>query len=222
MFNWKISVKKIQKFLQVFRRFNPETEIRSIKITPFNDLDLLVHQAIKHSPYLLKTDIAQFYPSIYTHSVPWAFHGRDQSKGDRKPESKNVFFNELDYHLRNCQDAQTHGLFIGPDAARIISELILAAVDRRFTEATEGQILGAVRYVDDYHIGVDSEADADSVLAVLNDELNKFELSTNDTKTKVIPTSLPSSDLWPSELHRLAHDFFGDDATVSDRRLGKH
>ena len=196
-----------------------ETEIRGVKITPFSDLDLLVHQAIKHSSYLLKTDIAQFYPSIYTHSVPWAFHGRDRSKGDRKPESKSVFFNELDYHLRNCQDGQTHGLFIGPDAARIISELILAAIDNQFIKATEGQILGAVRYVDDYHIGVDSEADADSVLATLNDELNKFELSTNDTKTKVIPTSLPSSDLWPFQLHRLAHNFFDEDTTVSENQL---
>jgi hypothetical protein len=57
------------------------------------------------------------------------------------------------------------------------------------------------------------------VLATLNDELNKFELSTNDTKTKVIPTSLPSSDLWPFELHRLAHDFFDGNAVVSERHL---
>ena len=26
--------------------------------------------------YILKTDISQFYPSVYTHSIPWALHGK--------------------------------------------------------------------------------------------------------------------------------------------------
>ncbi|MFM6127183.1 MAG: hypothetical protein ACKPBV_00235 [Sphaerospermopsis kisseleviana] len=27
--------------------------------------------------YLIKTDIKNFYPSIYTHSIPWALHKKD-------------------------------------------------------------------------------------------------------------------------------------------------
>jgi len=26
--------------------------------------------------YLIKTDIKNFYPSIYTHSIPWALHDK--------------------------------------------------------------------------------------------------------------------------------------------------
>lgn len=184
----------------------PETEVRAIKITPFGDLDLLVHKAIKHSAYLLKTDVAQFYPSIYTHSIPWAFHSREKSKKDRQRDSKAVFFNELDYHVRNCQDGQTHGLFVGPDAARIVSELILTAVDEKFLAAAAGKIVGAVRYVDDYYLGVQSEADAATVLSALEAELNSYELTINDVKTKVVPTSQPADAPWPLELHRLARN----------------
>ena len=30
--------------------------------------------------YLLKTDIARFYPSVYSHSIPWALHGKRPSQ----------------------------------------------------------------------------------------------------------------------------------------------
>lgn len=200
--------------------FSPDNEVRSIKITPFSELDIKVHKAIKHSSFLVKTDIAQFYPSIYTHSVPWAYHSKTASKKDRKHDSKTLFFNELDYHLRNCQDGQTHGLFVGPDAARIISEMLLTSVDKKFLADASADILGAVRYVDDYYIGVDSEAGAASVIASLERGLNEFELTLNDSKTKVIPTSHPMGDLWPLELHRLSQQFLSDDE-ISEARLSE-
>ena len=34
--------------------------------------------------FLVKTDISNCFPSIYTHSIPWALHGREQAKGDRR------------------------------------------------------------------------------------------------------------------------------------------
>jgi len=34
---------------------------------------------IGFSPYILKTDIAQFFPSIYTHSIAWSAHGIEQA-----------------------------------------------------------------------------------------------------------------------------------------------
>jgi hypothetical protein len=30
--------------------------------------------------FVLKADIASFYPSIYTHSIPWAIHGKDEAR----------------------------------------------------------------------------------------------------------------------------------------------
>lgn len=34
--------------------------------------------------YLLKTDIARYYPSIYTHSIPWALHTKQRARADKK------------------------------------------------------------------------------------------------------------------------------------------
>ncbi len=33
--------------------------------------------------WILKTDISKFYPSIYSHSIPWALHGKSFSKTNR-------------------------------------------------------------------------------------------------------------------------------------------
>ncbi len=161
---------------------------------------------------MLKTDIAQFYPSIYTHSIPWAIHTKATCKKDRNPSSKHCFFNELDYHLRNCQDGQTRGLFIGPDAARLISETILVDIDKRIQETSAKHIRGAVRYVDDYFIGTETEGDAALVLSAISDALDEYELIPNDIKTKIIATSKPTDDLWPLQLIRAARECFGGGA----------
>src|SRR5438105_2878527 len=37
-------------------------------------------QARASARYVLRTDIARFYPSIYTHSIPWALHSKATAK----------------------------------------------------------------------------------------------------------------------------------------------
>ena len=51
--------------------------------------------------YLLRADISQFYPSIYTHTIPWAAH----TKGIAKASFNNMglFGNVLDKELQACQ-----------------------------------------------------------------------------------------------------------------------
>ena len=181
---------------------------RAIRIMSFGELNLEVHKKLGRAFYMLKTDIAQFYPSIYTHSIPWAIHTKALCKKDRTSGSKTCFFNELDYHLRNCQDAQTRGLFIGPDAARLISETILVDIDKRIQETSAKHIRGAVRYVDDYFIGTETEGDAALVLSAISDALDEYELIPNDVKTKIIATSKPTDDLWPLQLIRAAGECF--------------
>ncbi len=62
--------------------------------------------------YLLRTDISRFYPSVYTHSIPWAIHGKEYSKQHRF--DKNLG-NQLDKLVQSCQYGQTNGIPIGPD-----------------------------------------------------------------------------------------------------------
>ncbi|TKJ07541.1 RNA-directed DNA polymerase, partial [Bacillus cereus] len=67
--------------------------------------------------YVLRTDISRFFPTIYTHSIPWACHGKTFAKKNRK---NNHFGNALDTNIRNTQDQQTFGIPIGPDSSYII------------------------------------------------------------------------------------------------------
>jgi hypothetical protein len=47
--------------------------------------ELPKHRAMlrSHSRYVLKADISRFYDTIYTHSIPWALHGKFNAKADK-------------------------------------------------------------------------------------------------------------------------------------------
>jgi hypothetical protein len=51
--------------------------------------------------YILQSDISRFYPSIYTHSIPWALHTKPVAKDDHGP---SFLGNRLDYLVRMSQD----------------------------------------------------------------------------------------------------------------------
>lgn len=60
----------------------------------------------------VKADIVQCFPSIYTHSVPWAAHGRSIAKRHR--DDVLLWGNALDRATQGIRDGQTNGLPIGP------------------------------------------------------------------------------------------------------------
>jgi hypothetical protein len=139
-------------------------------------------QAYANGRYLLRADISRFYPSIYTHSIPWALHGKEFSKKNKK--AKNLG-NQLDELVRNCQDGQTNGIPIGPDTSLLIAEILLGKVD----EVLQKRNVTGLRYVDDYELVFDTEAQALEGLSVLQYALLGFELHLNPSKTRIL--SLP-------------------------------
>lgn len=80
---------------------------------------------------VLKTDISRFYPSIYTHIIPWVVEGKIEAKKDRS--NINKLGNMLDKTFEWSQDGQTFGLPIGPDISFIIAEVILRFIVTRFS-----------------------------------------------------------------------------------------
>ena len=50
------------------------------------DQDLLTHRIRLRasSRFVVKADVSQWYPSTYTHSIPWALHGKAIAKAKRK------------------------------------------------------------------------------------------------------------------------------------------
>lgn len=78
--------------------------------------------------YVVKCDISTCFPSIYTHSLPWAIMGRDRAKQDREERPDN-WANKIDKLLQKVSDGETHGLLIGPHSSNVVSELILTVID---------------------------------------------------------------------------------------------
>jgi len=169
-------------------------------ITHTNSYDEVIQKKLSlgfSSRYLLSTDISKFYQTIYTHSIPWALHGKAISK---KNTSDSLYGNLIDKLVRNTQDRQTLGIAIGPDTSRIISEIIGTHFDLEL-KSNHHQIK-AIRYIDDFFIFTDSRLEAEQILNNISHYLNDFELTINEEKTKIekLPVVLESN--WIQELKR--------------------
>lgn len=55
--------------------------------------------------FIVKADISSCFPSIYTHSIPWALVGKSVSKEKR---SEKKWFNKIDKACQNLKDRETH------------------------------------------------------------------------------------------------------------------
>jgi hypothetical protein len=148
------------------------------------------------SKYILKTDITRFYPSVYTHSIPWALHTKPVAK--QHTTDSNYFGNILDRDTRNLQDGQTIGIPIGPDTSLIIAEIVLAAFDEQLLRNLP-HLLG-FRYVDDFELGFKTYVEAEEALGIIRELLKEFELEVNHTKTIIIDIPLELDSIWTGKL----------------------
>ncbi|MCX2432193.1 RNA-directed DNA polymerase [Pedobacter sp. GR22-10] len=179
---------------------------RALIIPALSEISPKMSAKIKYAPYIIKTDIAQFFPSIYTHSLSWVAHGIEASKKDTARNSQINYFNNLDSYIQQCQNGQTRGVVVGPDAFRVLAEFIACEIDKSLQEKAADYIIGGVRHVDDFYIGVRSEMDSSIVLSHLREILQNFELQINDNKTKLISGLYPTDDIWAQELRHISID----------------
>ena len=129
--------------------------------------------------FVLKADVAAFYSSIYTHSIPWALHTKLWAKANMNTACLG---NDLDKLVRNGQDKQTKGIPTGPDTSLVVAEIVLAAVDVALQAKVK---VRGLRFVDDYELYFQSRAQADEALSVLESELREFELQPSTPKTTI-------------------------------------
>jgi len=167
-------------------------------VRPINNFSDMVFERVLRSSssrVLLRTDISRYYPTIYTHSLPWAIHTKAFAKTNRQ----NVHYgNLLDECMRNCQDGQTIGIPIGPDTSLIISEIIGAEIDYLFQQRVP-QVRG-FRFVDDYYLYFDTIANAEQACSALHQILREFELDHNLAKTSITPLPEVLEKEWATEL----------------------
>ena len=143
----------------------------------------------------IRTDIARFFPSIYTHSIAWAIHGKAAAKKNRG--NRRALGNALDIAVRACQSNQTIGIPIGPDTSIVLSEIIGTAIDVMLKEKYQ---VNGYRFVDDYHLFCKTHAEAEHLLKYLQSCFAKFELDMNDAKTDIVKFPQPFESKWTIEL----------------------
>jgi hypothetical protein len=145
--------------------------------------------------YIVKADISTYYPSIYTHSIPWALIGKDLSK--KEISNDNEWFNKIDRYTRNLKNAETHGILIGCHSSNIISEIILTTVDKIMHEKGYRYI----RNIDDYTCYTKDMDDSEQFLMDLSFELKKYGLLLNNKKTEILRLPQASTEHWIRKLN---------------------
>jgi hypothetical protein len=192
---------------------------RSARITPHSQLPKARLKKFSRFKFCVITDVARCFPSIYTHSIPWALNGKAAAKTDSKYSSATVYGNRLDFIIRQAQSKQTIGIPVGPDASRVISEIVLSAVDEKFISQHAKASNQYLRHVDDYWIGGSTFEECEKHLQYLRASLREFELDVNDLKTRIVSTNKIFGDGWPTEIENQIEYAFsslshGDPVTI--------
>lgn len=136
--------------------------------------------------YVTISDITDCYGAIYTHSIPWALHGREVAKANRN--DRRLIGNTIDSCLQDLQFGQTNGIPQGNTLSDFIAEIVLGYADLQLsdtlseTDLVDYQIL---RFRDDYRIFTNTPEDANQILLALTNVLAGLNLSLNSAKTQV-------------------------------------
>lgn len=174
---------------------------RAILKPDFSRVDFMRLHAGGNYDHVLVSDISRFYGTIYTHSIPWALHGKAWCKKNRfsKAYSKSLG-DRLDRCVRRGQGDQTLGIPVGPDTSRVISELVAVGVERRYLELSGCDGTSAFRFVDDWFIGHDEARDAEAAIRNLAEASAEYELELDLEKTKILDAKDEIVASWPTEL----------------------
>jgi hypothetical protein len=150
--------------------------------------------------WLVRTDITRFYPSIYTHSIPWAAYGKERVKQGLR-YYKGSLADRLDSLTRACNRNQTVGIPIGPETSRILSEITSARIDCDFSALSPHlKQLDADRLQDDWTIGAKSLQDSEELLSRISSCYRHYGLEINGSKTSIRHIVNDYAQEWKTEL----------------------
>lgn len=130
------------------------------------------------------TDVSNCYPSIYSHAIGWAIHGRDFLKIKKNRFNDDLLGNQLDKLIRGSREGQTNGIPQASLLSHVLAELVLGYCDLAINlrlKAIKG--VKVLRYRDDYRIFGHSDAACGSVLKIVSEELIQFGMRLGSAKT---------------------------------------
>ena len=156
--------------------FNRDYSWKTFREVTVHETNNLPQEAI-----IVQTDISGFYEHISHHYLV-------NFIDDLFPNNKRIG-NQVNALLNKFSAGRSFGLPVGGQCSRILAELFMNSVDRQMTAAE----IKWHRYVDDYVLITNSNADAYKELAFLSHTLSDYGLALNKTKT-VMLTSKHYSD----------------------------
>lgn len=142
--------------------------------------------------YELSLDISRFFPTLYTHVIPWAIHTKKIAK--QKRNDKSLLGNQIDDHTRFTQSNQTMGIPIGPDSSLLISEIIGCTID--YILQYKYKNISGHRYIDDYKFYFKTLSEAENFCDYLRETLRSYELDINEEKTGIELLPKPFTPEW--------------------------
>ena len=147
------------------------------------------HRSEKKYDAMVQIDVSKCFDSIYTHSLPWAVLGKDQTKFSLDA-SKGTFGGRFDALMQNLNHKETNGIVIGPEFSRIFAEIILQSVDAELLKQLGKANLRhkvdyeIFRYVDDFFVFYNEESTQLKIFETLQEILKGNKLSINTAKIK--------------------------------------
>ena len=195
--NWEIILKRFHQFSKIknikccsipVESTNLVADKREQILNWWNEFEQSTITESINYKYMIITDIQNCYPSIYTHSISWALHGKDLIKYNWTNKKHNKLLgDEIDKMLEAASYGQTNGIFQGNILCDLIAELVLGYYDlllsKRLNEIglTDYKIL---RYRDDYRIFSNTKSNVEIIYRELGNILNENSLYLSEKKTK--------------------------------------
>lgn len=165
-----------------------ESDAAESVIGRWNDVEQLSIEKALDFRYLFCTDIANFYPSIYTHSISWALHTKETAKRLENRRNFGLIGVVMDYAIQSMQNGQTNGIPQGSVLMDFVSEIVLGYADSELSEKLEEANLDdyyIIRYRDDYRVFTNSREDSEIISRAIALTLQELGLQLNASKTNL-------------------------------------
>ncbi|MGL4331622.1 MAG: RNA-directed DNA polymerase [Bacteroidales bacterium] len=123
---------------------------------------------------VIQTDISSFYEHIYHHRI-------ENCINDLFGNGSTIS-TQMDRILSQLSSGRSFGLPVGGQCSRVLAELLMTSIDQILTLSN----VTWHRYVDDFTLIADSQAEAYKAISILSNALADYGLSLNRSKTTIL------------------------------------
>lgn len=210
--NWETIVNRFKIFSD-----NPNIECHSLPVTENIEKSAKENQiyewwqnveqrsilmALEYN-HVLHLDITDCYGALYTHSIVWALHSKEEAKENR--DDKSLIGNIIDCRIQDMSNGQTNGMPQGSVLMDFIAEMVLGYGDLLLTDRLNEKGITdykIIRYRDDYRIFTKSTQQSAEIAKELSEVLSGLNFKVNNGKT-VSNNDLVLGALKPDKIHWL-------------------